>query len=38
MEMKRSIEKLGKWRDQAYITDVDFKIQNRILPCYSKES
>ena len=30
MEMKRSIEKLSRWKDQTYITDADFKIQNRI--------
>ena len=30
MEMKRSIEKLSRWKEQTYITDADFKIQNRI--------
>ena len=30
MEMKRSIEKLSRWKDQTYITDADFKIQNRM--------
>ena len=30
MEMKRSIEKLSRWKDQTYITDADLKIQNRI--------
>ena len=37
MEMKRSIEKLSRWKDQTYITDADFKIQNRIFAMLFKE-